>query len=80
MNNYSFTIEPIKRKFEKSGMSLRKVAAECGVSHTSIDRWMNSTVAPNVDGLLSLCALFNVSPRSLFQVNKDDGRLHEASE
>jgi transcriptional regulator with XRE-family HTH domain len=76
---YEFSIEPLRKKIAKAGISLRKIGEQTGISHAAIHRWVNGDDYPNIRNLIIVCRFFNISPRSMF-ITRDDGRIHETAE
>lgn len=64
--------EQIKTMRKQAGMSQEKLAEKLGVSRQAITKWENNGGVPEVENLLALSTLFNVSVDSLLSVDKNE--------
>ena len=51
---------------ERMGFTQSAVAAIIGCSISSIDRWEKGAGLPNIDNLLSICALYKIIPEQVY--------------
>ena len=74
--------EKLKSMRKQSGMSQEKLAEKIGVSRQAITKWENNTGIPNIENMLALSSLFNVSVDELLSnekiEKKQDDYLYES--
>ncbi len=62
--------EKLKSMRKQSGMSQEKLAEKIGVSRQAITKWENNTGIPDIENMLALSSLFNVSVDELLSNEK----------
>lgn len=62
--------EKLKSMRKQSGMSQEKLAEKIGVSRQAITKWENNSGIPDIENLLSISSLFNVSVDELLSNEK----------
>lgn len=62
--------EKLKSMRKQSGMSQEKLAEKIGVSRQAITKWENNTGIPDVENILAISSLFNVSVDELLSNEK----------
>lgn len=74
--------EKLKSMRKQSGMSQEKLAEKIGVSRQAITKWENNTGIPDIENMLALSSLFNVSVDELLSnekiEKKQDDYLYES--
>ena len=62
--------EKLKSMRKQSGMSQEKLAEKIGVSRQAITKWENNSGIPDIENMLALSSLFNVSVDELLSNEK----------
>ena len=74
--------EKLKSMRKQSGMSQEKLAEKIGVSRQAITKWENNSGIPDIENMLALSSLFNVSVDELLSnekiEKKQDDYLYES--
>ncbi|MGN1457748.1 MAG: helix-turn-helix domain-containing protein [Acutalibacteraceae bacterium] len=63
--------EKLKSMRKQSGMSQEKLAEKIGVSRQAITKWENDTGIPDIENILAISSLFNVSVDELLSNEKN---------
>ena len=64
----------IKQMIDQSGMSVRDIADELGISNVSVYKWINGATEPRGESLKKLCDLFHVTPAQILYGDCNDPR------
>lgn len=64
--------EKLKSIRKKAGMSQEKLAEKIGVSRQAITKWETDSVIPDIDNMMALSALFNISLDELLSNEKTE--------
>lgn len=64
--------EKLKSVRKKAGMSQEKLAEKIGVSRQAITKWETDSVIPDIDNMMALSALFNISLDELLSNEKTE--------
>lgn len=81
-SNQSFNVKPAVAQAlvalrGQRNMSRAEVAAEVGTSESSVTRWENGTVSPDINNLYALACVYKVSPGDFFPTEEDIKRAKE---
>ena len=76
MNNNDTLHTRLKEYRELNGLSQLDVAKELGLSRQSISRWETGKAYPDLDNIILLCKLYNITSDELLGINTTNSLSH----
>jgi transcriptional regulator with XRE-family HTH domain len=67
---YEFKVEVLQDRFKKRKLTFRQLSDETGVSTMTLHELLAKGKNPSITTLCAVCDALNVSPRSLFRVQR----------